>query len=89
MLLVIASCHGKYALDSILANSQLGVALDPKLGKSNNDINSEMTFYTLETTILCLCVAHRQPMRLTTESVTTANTASKQQQFGFQKMGVS
>lgn len=53
MLLLIASCHGKYPLDSILANSQLGVALDPKLGKSN-DINSEMTLYTLETTILCL-----------------------------------
>ena len=62
MLLLIASCHGKYPLDSILANSQLGVALDPKLGKSN-DINSE--------------------------SVTTANTASKQQQSGLQKKGVS
>ena len=82
MLLLIASYHGKSPIDFVPANSQLDVALDPKLGKSNNDINLEMTHSTLETTILCLfsvlrtysrCVSHLNPLLQRTQGASSNN----------------
>lgn len=86
MLLLIASYHGKSPLDFVPVNSQLGVALDPKLGKSNNDINLEMTLSTLETTILCLfsvlriysrCVSQLNPLLQRTQRASSNNLDSR------------